>query len=132
MVVAGSADTVAPALLEQIQPFTWLTTQQKYLAVIERGTHFSVIDEEALSTGVLPIPPVLTGPEPSLARRYLRALSVAFFRGYITNRKDFARYLTPGYTTEISQPTLKLSIIQQILEPVSSELEAFPAMQISC
>lgn len=125
MIVAGSADIVAPALLEQIQPFTWLTTPQKYLVVIEGVTHFSTIGEEALSTGVLPLPPVLAGPAPSLARRYLEALSVAFFRTYITNQQGFARYLTPAYTTKISQPPLRLSI-SQTLEPISSELEEFP------
>ena len=45
MLIAGSADTVAPALLEQIQPFTWLTSPNKYLVLMNNGTHFSTIEE---------------------------------------------------------------------------------------
>ncbi|MCZ0903097.1 alpha/beta hydrolase, partial [Microcoleus sp. HI-ES] len=49
MVIAGSADTVAPALLEQIQPFTWLTSPNKYLVLMNNGTHFSTIEESPQS-----------------------------------------------------------------------------------
>ena len=49
MLIAGSADTVAPALLEQIQPFTWLTSPNKYLVVMNNGTHFSTIEESPQS-----------------------------------------------------------------------------------
>ena len=49
MIIAGSADTVAPALLEQIQPFTWLTSPNKYLVLMNNGTHFSTIEESPQS-----------------------------------------------------------------------------------
>ena len=38
--MASSADTVAPALPEQIRPFTWLTTPNRYLLVLEGGNPF--------------------------------------------------------------------------------------------
>jgi predicted dienelactone hydrolase len=41
MIVSSSGDQVTPALPEQIQPFSWLTTEQKYLVLLEGGTHFS-------------------------------------------------------------------------------------------
>lgn len=34
LIVAGSDDTITPALPEQIQPFTWLSTSNKYLLLI--------------------------------------------------------------------------------------------------
>jgi len=114
LIVAGSADIVAPALFEQIQPFTWLKSPQKYLAVIKGGTHFSTTRESSLSTGVLLVPPVLVGPAPSQARRYLKELSVAFFQTYVMEQPGYARYLTPAYTSEISQPPLRLSITQTV------------------
>ncbi|NJL45045.1 MAG: alpha/beta hydrolase [Leptolyngbyaceae cyanobacterium SM2_3_12] len=40
MVVASAADTIAPAFPEQIQPFTWLTTPDRYLLLVGQGTHF--------------------------------------------------------------------------------------------
>ena len=45
MIVSSSADKVAPALSEQILPFTWLTTPEKYLVLLQGGTHFSTIGE---------------------------------------------------------------------------------------
>lgn len=117
MLIAGSADTVAPALPEQIEPFTWLTNPQKYLVVIEGGTHFSTTGETSLSTGVLPVPPLLIGQATGLARRYLNALSVTFSKTYVTGQKDYARYLSPNYTMAISQEPLRLSI-RQALTPV--------------
>lgn len=114
MLVAGSADTVTPALLEQIQPFTWLGSPQKYLTLIEGATHFSTTGESAVKTAVLPIPSEVIGPSPSLARRYLNALSVAFFQTYITKQPGYAHYLTPAYARAISQAPLRLSITQTL------------------
>lgn len=120
MLIAGTADTIAPALFEQIQPFTWLTTPQKYLGIIEGATHFSTTGELALNSGVFPIPRALVGPVPGLARRYLNALSVAFAQTYVAGQPGYARYLSPEYTTAISQPPLRLSI-SQTLAPLSLE-----------
>jgi len=120
MLVAGSADTVTPALLEQIQPFTWLSSSQKYLTLIEGATHFSTTGESAVKTGALPVPPEVIGPSPSLARRYLNALSAAFFQTYINKQPGYACYLTPAYATAISQAPLRLSITQ-MLDPAVLE-----------
>lgn len=45
MFVAASDDTIAPAVEEQIYPFTWLTTPDRYLVLIDDATHFSTIGE---------------------------------------------------------------------------------------
>lgn len=112
MVIAGSADTVAPALLEQIQPFTWLTSPNKYLVVLENGTHFSTIEESPQSV-FLP-PPEVVGPEPALARRYLNGLSVAFMETYLNNKSNFRPYLQPNYALSISRNTLGLRILRSL------------------
>ncbi len=43
MLVGSTEDTIAPALYEQIIPFSWLTNAHKYLALLIGGTHFSTI-----------------------------------------------------------------------------------------
>lgn len=113
MIVGGTADTIAPALLEQIRPFTWLTTPDKYLVVMEGGTHLSVTGESA-SSDLVAAPAALEGPAPIVARSYVEALSVAFFETYVANQPTYARYLTPAYTTVISRPPLELSISQTL------------------
>ncbi|MFL9449630.1 alpha/beta hydrolase family protein [Tolypothrix bouteillei VB521301_2] len=77
MIVSSSADTIAPALLEQIQPFSWLTTPNKYLVLINGGTHFSAIAESP--NAAIPLPTRVTGPSPVLARGYVQALVFLFF-----------------------------------------------------
>ncbi|MCU0545273.1 MAG: alpha/beta hydrolase [Oscillatoriaceae cyanobacterium Prado104] len=112
MVVAGSADTVAPAWLEQIQPFTWLTSASKYLVLMNNGTHFSTIDESPQS--VFQLPRAAIGPEPALARRYLSGLSVAFMENYLNGRSNFQPYLEPNSAIAVSRGAIGLRILRSL------------------
>ncbi|MEG4632722.1 alpha/beta hydrolase [Microcoleus sp. AR_TQ3_B6] len=112
MIIAGSADTVAPALLEQIQPFTWLTSPNKYLVVMNNGTHFSTIEESPQSLFLPPAEAI--GPEPALARRYVSGLSLAFMETYLNNKSNFRPYLEPSYALSISGDTLGLRILRSL------------------
>jgi predicted dienelactone hydrolase len=118
MIVTGNADTVAPALIEQIHPFTWLTTSDRYLVLMDRGTHFSAIaGTEALdspSQEPLPIPPELIGPNPAIARRYIRSLSLAFFQAHINDRLPYRNYLTAAYANNLSESALPLSLTEAL------------------
>jgi predicted dienelactone hydrolase len=113
MLIAGGTDTVAPALSEQIQPFTWLMGE-KYLALMQTGTHFSTIAAPNGSTpdpNAIALPPGVIGPNPAIARRYLNALSLAFFQTYLTPRS--ARpFLSAAYAQSISEPAMPLNLIQ--------------------
>ncbi|MBW4577788.1 MAG: alpha/beta hydrolase [Aphanothece sp. CMT-3BRIN-NPC111] len=111
MVVASSADTVAPALSEQIQPFTWLTTPQKYLALFKQGTHFSTLRD---SDRLVPIPAQALGPSPELAQDYMKALSVAFLKTYIANEPAYQTYLSASYAQAIGQYPIPLSLVQSL------------------
>ena len=113
MLVAGSDDTVAPALAEQIQPFTWLTTPNKYLVLLRGATHFSTLAE---SKDAIPLPPPVLGPSPNVAQDYMKALSVAFFKTYIANDVEYRSYLSASYAQFITQNTLPLSLIQSLTE----------------
>ncbi|MBD2728343.1 alpha/beta hydrolase [Nostoc sp. FACHB-892] len=112
MIVSGSSDTVAPALTEQIEPFTWLTTQNKYLALINGGTHFSTIAESP--NAAVPVPTQVIGSSPALARRYVKALSVPFFETYVAQQSSYLPYLSPDYVNTISQQPLPLSLIKSL------------------
>jgi predicted dienelactone hydrolase len=113
MIVAGSADTVAPALPEQIQPFTWLTTQDKYLALINGATHFSTIgDSPSDASGGIPVPQQAIGANPSLARHYVDVLSLAFFKVYIAGQASYLNNLSANYISTISREPLPLSLVR--------------------
>lgn len=125
MVIAGTADTVAPALLEQIQPFTWLTSPNKYLVLMNNGTHFSTIEESPQS--VFRTPAEAIGPEPALARRYLNGLSLAFMESYLNNKSNFRPYLEPSYALSISRNTLGLRILRSLTPQQLQQFSSAPA-----
>ncbi|WP_228054574.1 alpha/beta hydrolase [Gloeocapsopsis crepidinum] len=121
MIVSGSADTIAPTLAEQIRPFSWLTTPDKYLAVIVGATHFSTIGEAAPGSEPITVPPQVIGPTPEVARSYISALSVPFFQTYINNSPQYRSYLSSAYTQAVSETSLPLSLVRSS----SNELEQF-------
>ena len=111
MIVSSSADTVTPAFSEQIQPFTWLTTPDKFLVLLKGGTHFSVLTQ---SEGVVPLPAQALGPNPKIAHEYMKALNLAFFKTYIAGELPYKAYLNAGYAQLISQYQIPLSLVQNI------------------
>ena len=116
MMVAGSEDIVTPAVPEQIRPFTWLTTPEKYLALIKNGTHFSVLESSDTEGNVLPVLPSMIGENPEVARSYLNALSVAFLQTHLANRPEYRPYLSASYAKFISQGSLNLTLVQSFSE----------------
>lgn len=114
MFVSSSGDTVAPALSEQILPFTWLTTPEKYLAAIEGGTHFSTIGEADPTRDLFILPSQVIGPNPAIARRYINALSVAFCQTYVAEVPQYRPYLGAAYAQAISQAPLNISLVQSL------------------
>jgi predicted dienelactone hydrolase len=114
MMVAGNADTVAPALLEQILPFSWLGSRDRYFVQVDRSTHFSFLGEEEKGNDPLPVPAEIMGPTPEVTRNYMRALSLAFFRTHLLNQPGFRQYLTAAYGRSITQDPLRLDLIKSI------------------
>lgn len=124
MVVSGSADPVTPALPEQIIPFTWLTTPEKYLVLLKGGTHFSTLNE---STGSVPLPAKAIGPNPKVAQDYMEQLGLAFFGTYLTQGSMYSNYLNAEYGSVISKREIPLSLVEFLdseslrLKPIKSE-----------
>ncbi len=112
MVVSGSADTVTPALAEQIRPFTWLEAAERYLLLIENGTHFSTIAESQDGEGAVPVPAEAIGPNPLVAQDYIKAMGVAFFKTYLAREESYRQHLDQTYGQTLSQPDLPLYLVR--------------------
>jgi predicted dienelactone hydrolase len=112
MLVSGEADTVSPSLLEQIWPFTWLNTPNKYLLLMRGATHFSTLGEAPQSATVVDFPAEILGPDRGLARRYINAMSVAFFQTYLANKPAYRNYLGATYAKTLSQNVLPLMLVR--------------------
>jgi predicted dienelactone hydrolase len=113
MIVSGNGDTIAPAVTEQIQPFTWLTAENRYLVLLQGGTHFSTLDSSS-SPDAIPLPAEVVGPNPTIARRYMNALAVAFFQTYIGNQAAYRSYLSASYSRAISETLMPVSLVNTL------------------
>ena len=111
MLVSGSADPITPALPEQVKPFTWLTTREKYLTVFKGGTHFSVLNE---SSGSIPFPQAAVGPDPKIGQKYLKQLGLIFFSAYVKNQREYFSYLNADYGNKISDSRMPLSLLRSL------------------
>ncbi|QLL29381.1 alpha/beta hydrolase [Thermosynechococcus sichuanensis E542] len=114
MFVAASDDTIAPAVDEQIYPFTWLRTPDRYLVLMDDATHFSTIGEAGQNEPVLPIPKSLVGATPPRSRAYLRGLSLAFLQLYLLGDEQARHWLTPAAAMALSSPTYGLNLTQSL------------------
>ena len=120
MLVSGSSDPITPALSEQIIPFTWLQTPDKYLVLLKGGTHFSTLNESA---GSIPVPSKAIGPDPKIAQGYIKQLGLAFFGNYVTQQPIYADYLNSEYGLLISRRLMPLRLITS-LERKSLQLQS--------
>jgi predicted dienelactone hydrolase len=116
LIISGTSDTVAPALLEQILPFTWLQTPDKYLMLLEGGTHFSTINAptSASQNNQVELPPEVIGPNPKLAYLYLKAIGVAFFKTYVAEDSQYRTFLSSGYVSSISQKSFPTTFVRSL------------------
>ncbi|MEA5583091.1 alpha/beta hydrolase [Nodularia harveyana UHCC-0300] len=111
MIVSSSGDSVAPALYEQIQPFSWLQNAPKYLVMLLGGTHFSTIGEGNPASQQVSLPTDITG-DASQARDYINLLSLPFFQTYVAAKSQYLPYLDAAYTNSISRESLGLKLVQ--------------------
>jgi predicted dienelactone hydrolase len=103
--IGGSDDIVTPAVPEQVYPFTWLQTPDKYLAMMVKGTHFST-QNISNSGSIFPVADNFIGPDPARAQVYTKALSLAFFQTHLADRREFQIYLNAGYAKSLAQSSL--------------------------
>jgi predicted dienelactone hydrolase len=110
LIISSGSDTIAPAVPEQIVPFTQLKMRDRYLVMMPQGSHFSFL-EDAGGPGPINIPEGVVGPNPAQARRYMNALGLAFFRTHLTPQVGFRSFLTPGYVKSISDDSQPIGLV---------------------
>ncbi|MBH8555924.1 alpha/beta hydrolase [Nostocaceae cyanobacterium CENA357] len=113
MIVGSSDDTVAPALYEQIRPFSWFANSPKYLVMLLGGTHFSTIGNSNPGSQQVSLPADVVG-DASQARYYMNVLSLPFFQTYTAGNSQYTPYLNAAYAKTISSQSLGLSLIQSL------------------
>jgi predicted dienelactone hydrolase len=101
---------------DQIHPFIWLKTPEKYLMLMVPGTHFSTSEDSHVKS----FPSGLVGPGLASGRIYLQAISTAFFKRYLSNSLAYQPLLSATYAASIRQNDLELYLIRSL---ITSQLE---------
>ena len=117
MIVSSGADTVAPALQEQLVPFTWLAQPERYLLLMRQGTHFSTIAVTETGSEAFDLPTEIIGPDPELAQDYLNASSLAFLTAHLSDETTYQPLLTAEGITQLSQEPIQLTLVQSLTGP---------------
>jgi predicted dienelactone hydrolase len=109
--LAGTADTIAPAYLEQIPLFERLPMADRQLAIWQGGTHFSSIAVPPGEEPSIALPSILVGPDPQIAHRDLEAISLAFIRAHLMDNPDAHSLLAPSALAALGNATLPIVAI---------------------
>jgi len=108
---ATDTDVITPLLIEQVPPFTWLGSSEKYLAIAEKLAHTRIILNAMNKLGYQQF------SEEQIVettRHYLNTFSLAFFKVYIVQNERYRSYLTPAYASSITQEPFQLHLIQNL------------------
>ena len=113
-IVGSSDDTFAPVVSEQIVPFTWLTSPDRYLVLLNKAGHTAVTAITSSDRLSPEVSNVLAGSTAIESQDYLKLMSVAFFKTHLVQETSFADYLTPTYFANISTPSAQVSLLRSL------------------
>ncbi len=105
VLLAGSLDPAAPAVLEQVRTFPWISSADKYLVLSDGQAH---VDFSQLDPGISDIIDSmgnLTLPSPDLLNTYRDGLLVPFFEFYLSQNPDYKPFIQSysSYAQHLSQ-----------------------------
>ncbi|PSR19435.1 dienelactone hydrolase [filamentous cyanobacterium CCP3] len=100
LMVTGSADITSPVVTEQFAPFIWLNAEPRYLALLQKGTHFS---SKPPGEGAGDVPSFLMGEHRDVGARYYRGMVTAFLGAHLRGQAQYLPYLTAAYAKAISE-----------------------------
>lgn len=111
LVLATTADIVVPAVPEQIEPYSGLQMESRYLVVLGNATHFTPL-QGRLTEGALPLPSTLLGPNPQRVRPYLQALSLGFFQRHLAGQPEAEGILSQAYLDSLGTDPFVPAIVR--------------------
>ena len=120
MIISGTHDLITPAVIEQMQPFSWLESDlDRYLVMVKSGTHFSFLQA---GLGVLPVPDGIVGASPTSAHPALKALSTAFFKAHLAGETEYRDYLTGDRISILNNDEFQFDLLRSLTNAELQEL----------
>ena len=135
LLVSGTGDPIAPALLEQIRPFTWLNrpkpegaaTPDHFLALIQGGSHLYDPPELDGNTDIALANELINADIP-LAYSYLKAMSLGFMEAEVNDNAVYKAAFTDASIVQIGQQPLPLYIVETLTEAMLKPVLAAPTV----
>ncbi len=113
---AGDRDLLTPVVLEQVDPFIWLSASDKYLVLAKGAQHIDFdlsvlggdrsINNQALNK--------LADGDPPTVEAAMNALSLAFFQVYLAKKENYHLYLGASYAQAISEEPYTFSLVSSL------------------
>lgn len=115
LMMGGITDFAAPILREQAEPFTWLTTSDKYLVVAEKVSHnrevTTLINRAFYSVEQ-------SEEDLEIARQELRSTVLSLFLAlsqvYVAGKEEYRPFLSSRYIVESSPEEFPLHMIRSL------------------
>ncbi len=113
LAIVGSEDRTAPAIFEQIRIFPWLTTGDRYLALMKGKAHLGTFStlETNLKAVLAQLLPNSHESDATVFCHYAYAITVAFFEVYLRENKAYLSYLKANYAQYLSQEPFAFYLI---------------------
>ena len=132
LLIAGSEDRTAPAILEQLRIFSWLASPERYLALIEGKPHLGNFSrlEAGVKFLLFKVLPNLSIADLNLFHRYACVVSLAFLEMHISqqDRATYQPYLQAAYAAYLSQSPMNLYLLNAAAaESLRPRLQTFMA-----
>ncbi|MBE9136062.1 alpha/beta hydrolase [Nodosilinea sp. LEGE 07088] len=117
LLVSANVDLLATPIQEQIHPFTWLTTDHKYLVTMAPAGHGSSVQssvaDHTVHGGL--------APNTALGSEYSRALATAFMQRYVAQDLGYQPFLSAAYAAYLNADPIALNLVQSL---TAEQLEA--------
>ena len=116
LMIAGTEDRTAPAILEQIRIFPWLKTTNSYLALMKGKAHISTFStiETRLKVILAQLVPNKYESDLTIFCNYAYAISLAFFEVYLRDNQNTLTYLQAGYAQYLTQKPFDFYLINSL------------------
>ncbi len=112
---AGTVDVAAPAMPEQATTFTWLTTPDKYLYLIQNASHNASLTEMVDKfLHVQNSYDQSSQEELVISQELTLTLVMAFAQVYLNNDQTYAPFLRSAYVEAVSQEPFKRYLVREL------------------
>jgi predicted dienelactone hydrolase len=112
-IAASSEDVVASAVLEQIKPFSWIVSPERYLFVVRGVGH--VTDVRSFIRAFMPsLESVIPDKNIEPLKEYSRIFILALVQTHVANQNNYRQYLQAEYAISISQSPNQVSILRSL------------------